>query len=77
GQLDAFHVQLEEISSSRDEALLKEKRIRRYLLRIMAGQAKEDVLRVMLACRCFFFVLGTAKMYLIKLFHFSFHLLGC
>jgi hypothetical protein len=47
GQLDAFHVQLEEISSSRDEALLKEKRIRRYLLRIMAGQAKEDVLRVM------------------------------
>jgi hypothetical protein len=46
GQLDAFHVQLEEISSSRDEALLKEKRIRRYLLRIMAGQAKEDVLRV-------------------------------
>jgi hypothetical protein len=46
GQLDAFHVQLEEISSSRDEALLKEKRIRRYLLRIMSGQSKEDVLRV-------------------------------
>jgi hypothetical protein len=46
GQIDAFHVQLEEISASRDDALLKEKRIRRYLLRIMAGQAKEDVLRV-------------------------------
>jgi hypothetical protein len=46
GQLDAFHVLLEEISTSRDDALLREKRIRRYLLRIMAGQAKEDVLRV-------------------------------
>jgi len=45
GQLDAFHVLLEEISTSRDDALLREKRIRRYLLRIMAGQAKEDVLR--------------------------------
>ena len=46
GQLDAFHLQLEEISASRDDALLREKRIRRYLFRIMAGQEKEDVLRV-------------------------------
>jgi len=44
-RVNACHCQISEISASRDAALKKEKRVRRYLFRIMAGQPADEVLK--------------------------------